>query len=76
MLGDFFADRCALDAAATVGNPELWKAYTDWCEQNGERRPLGRKQFTERLERRGLEPDRDHYNGRFWHGIGLLQAVP
>ena len=55
-LRDFLNDCCVLRPSLTVSAGGLYKAYGDWCEQNGER-ALGKKTFTQRLrEQNGIEP--------------------
>lgn len=72
MLAAFMSDCCVVRADAVVKASDLYKAYTTWCEENGERavtqRRLG-QQLTERgFERRRMGKDDN------WHrvGIGLL----
>ena len=70
VLGDFVADRCVLRHDAVVTVADLWKAYMDWCAENGEKYSLSRRNFKVELERRGLEQKRTSV--RYWQGIGLL----
>jgi putative DNA primase/helicase len=66
-IADFLADCCSLSPAATVTNPALWTAYSEWCRDNGERVPLGRTQFSQRLEERGfIAGNSRSYGGRHW----------
>jgi len=69
-LTDFFADCCVLQSWAQVENPRLWAAYEAWCQENGERNRLGRKQFASELNARHFEQERGH-KARIWRGIGL-----
>ncbi|MGI6308458.1 MAG: phage/plasmid primase, P4 family [Dethiobacteria bacterium] len=70
-LADFIADKCVMVPQARVSNPEIWKAYKTWCEENGERYPLGRKRFTQTLIASGFDQYPDA-GKRIWIGIGLV----
>lgn len=70
-LKDFIEDRCFIVDYARVDNTDLWNAYASWCQENGEKYPLGRKRFTQSMENRGYTRARSD-RGRFWRGIGLL----
>lgn len=69
-LSDFIEDCCVLYSHSKVSNSSLWQAYEDWCKDNGERYPIGRKKFKQRLEDRGFTQYRTNFQ-RFWSGIGL-----
>ena len=70
-LREFVAERCRFDGEATVKADALWKAYQEFSKDAGERFPLERRSFTERLKKLGLE---HNTGGRItrWAGIGLL----
>jgi len=74
-LSDFIADCCVLDRDAHVSAADLWKAYQDYSRANGEDWPVARKEFAERLERRGCISGKS-MNTRLWKGIGLLTNQP
>jgi putative DNA primase/helicase len=69
-LKDFLEDCCIINPLARVDNTELWSAYEDWCEDNGERGKLGRKTFKSKLESKGIRQERDS-KSRYWSGIKL-----
>ncbi len=69
-LADFIADKCVVVPHAQVSNPEIWEAYKTWCEENGERWPLGRKRFSQALMASGFDQYPDG-GERIWTGIGL-----
>jgi putative DNA primase/helicase len=69
-LKDFIEDRCVLDAKATCTVAQLWAAYEQWAKENGEKDPLSRKEFNERLKERGCVQDRTTAT-RGWKGIGV-----
>jgi putative DNA primase/helicase len=72
-LRDFLADRCEIFAGAVARSDELWKAYEQWAQENGDR-PLGRRTISELLKARGLMPGTAYMGGstrRVWQGLGL-----
>lgn len=68
-IGQFVAERLVEDFRATVTAKDVYKTYTEWCEENGLRaasqQALGRK-----LTERGLERHRAT-SGFVWRGIRL-----
>jgi putative DNA primase/helicase len=74
ILLHFINDSCVLKTGLRVGKAALYKAYTDWCEANGEY-PLKQRKFTEQLKESyqildGRPPDK--MATRAYEGIGLL----
>lgn len=74
VLGAFFEDRCVLGDGMRAAAGELYKAYTDWCEKNGERSVLSQRAFGLRLTERGLQQAKSH-GRRDWLGVGLLAGA-
>lgn len=72
-LADFVEEKCVLHYQARCENPSLWAAYNQWANSYNVKRPLGRKNFTQRMGT--LEGVEFHRNGsgRFWQGIGLAK---
>jgi putative DNA primase/helicase len=70
-LKDFVDDCCKVDPMQVVGNSEIFKAYKDWSEENGDKYGLGRKRFSQALKAKGFEQFRDG-NVRLWHGLCLI----
>src|SRR5439155_24698524 len=69
-IGGFIAESCVLDAKARTWAGELYKAYTEWSNTNGEK-PLSQKVFGQRLTDRKL-PRRRGTRGRYYReGIRL-----
>lgn len=74
-LAEFISDCCITDEKLWVRNPELWKAYEDWCGITGEREPIGRRSFSSQLADLGFTPGSSTARGgRYWTGIGLRAA--
>lgn len=75
LLGAFLDETCVLLPGIQCAADALYKAYTDWCDDNGER-PLSQRRLGQTLTERGL--DRKKWGpARRWHwlGIGLADAT-
>lgn len=68
-LREFLADRYILHSNARVTVAELWSTYCAWIADVGEV-ALQRKEFTRRLEARGLRKER-HGHSRAWTWLGI-----
>jgi putative DNA primase/helicase len=71
VIGNFIKERCVQQKEFTVAIKILYKAYSDWCEQNNEH-PVSERFFTLRLKEIGFEQGRNATE-RFWVGVGLLE---
>jgi len=56
-------------SGAQVKTGELYKAYVEWCETNGEKSIDNNRHFGKQLSERGFKPYRSH-GVRYWRGIG------
>jgi len=74
ILAAFIADCCIIDKRAKVKASDLYKAYVEWCEENGERE-LSQRAFGMRLTERGFERQRSTRGTHLWLGIGLVTEV-
>ena len=72
VLGEFLSERCIKDAQAFVATAALYKAYTTWCEDGGEK-PVNKTAFGRGLTERGFVQGRTK-SGRFWQGLRLRGA--
>lgn len=71
VLGAFIEDRCVAQPAAVVSSDHLYKAYSDWCDENGEF-AVNVRRFGMSLTERGYERKRRKPTNRWhWYGIGL-----
>ncbi|WP_338819594.1 hypothetical protein MTCOM_10940 [Moorella thermoacetica] len=70
ILGSFITDCCVVNPLAKVTAKNLYKAYVDWCEENGEY-PQSQRNFGMRLTERGFTSQRGTAGRHFWQGIGL-----
>ncbi len=78
-LAAFFGDRCVVHPRAESPATPLYRAYQEWCDENGESGESQRR-FGARLRERGFEsftytagPHRDR---KGWRGIGLRDDRP
>jgi P4 family phage/plasmid primase-like protien len=85
-LKEFFEDRCVLAGSGDaeswkkdgfwVATSELYSAYAGWAEDTGNKYPLSKESFDERLQKLGRKRDRVRHRGvrdtkqiRVWLGI-------
>lgn len=65
----FLDERCVVEPHAIARAGELFAAFQQWAEANGER-PVSQQRFGRRLSDRGFSSERAAI-GRLWRGIGL-----
>lgn len=70
-VADFLDERCVIEDGAVATFEELFGFYRQWAEAAGERRPLTKRAFSQRLERRGFPPEKGAKGVRIRRGIGL-----
>jgi putative DNA primase/helicase len=80
-LAEFLEDRCIVrpeDKSLWVRVAELWPAYSGWAESTGQKYPLTKNDFDERIKRLGCKQDRPYEipgrkgkRVRAWIGIRL-----
>lgn len=71
VVGRFIDERCVAGAKFSVASSALYKAYTAWCDQNGEEKE-SQTAFGLNLSGRGFESRKK--GTYFRYGIGLLDA--
>lgn len=72
LLGGFLSEKCVAMEVATASAHDLYRAYTDWCDENGER-AVTQRRFGMSLTERGFDRQRMGASMRWhWLGIGLL----
>lgn len=72
-LSDFLGEICVVDPGEKTPVKDVWNAYKDWCEGQGEEPAQGRT-FNHMMEERGFErrQSRIHgLSGKAWMGIRL-----
>ena len=74
-LTEFIGEYCVVAKDAHVSAADLWRTYSSWAANNGERFSLDRRSFTRRLQARGLaKMQHGHHRAWTWFGIGLRPA--
>jgi len=69
VIGDFIRERCELKPGVCIKARELFKCYSDWCDENNEH-TVSERFFGLRLKEIGIEQKRSG-DGRYWQGICL-----
>ena len=69
VIGNFIKEKCGQEKEMTITIKKLYKAYSEWCEENHEH-PVSERFFTLRLKEMGFEQGRTSTE-RFWVGVGL-----
>ncbi|AEG14986.1 phage/plasmid primase, P4 family [Desulfofundulus kuznetsovii DSM 6115] len=73
VLAAFLNECCIINPLAKVAARNLYKAYVDWCGENGEH-PLAQRNFGMRLAERGFVSKKGTAGRYFWEGIGLRES--
>jgi len=69
VIGNFLKERCIQQKELSIRIRELYKAYTDWCDENNEH-AVSERFLSMRLKEMGFEQTRTA-EARYWVGIGL-----
>lgn len=69
VLKAFIEDCCQVSDTSWIASTGLYKSYTNWCDDNGER-PLKQRELGLRLRERGFSPAKSSGGTRIWKGIG------
>jgi putative DNA primase/helicase len=70
VIGNFIQEKCEQKKELSIVIKKLYKAYSDWCEENNEH-AVSERFFTLRLKEMGFVQDRTSTE-RFWVGVGLV----
>lgn len=70
-LSAFFDEACTFGPKLRVGKQELYRVYSDWCDDSGQR-PYSKRRLFDTMRQRfpELKEGRDN-SQRWWEGIGL-----
>ena len=70
-VGRFIERKCKLAADSRIGGSELYSAYSEWCDTEGEK-PLANNLFSREVVDRGIR--KTHSKGRtFYLGIEVIE---
>ena len=70
IIGQFLDEKCFLNDSAQVRSKQLYDAFREWAESNGEH-PRTNKWLTQRLAEKEYKK-KSRSDGAWWLGIGLL----
>lgn len=68
-VAQFVDEACVVGAGLKVPSSEMYSAYQAWALSSGIRRTLNRKNFTQRLERLGMQAGKGAAGVRIIHGV-------
>jgi putative DNA primase/helicase len=69
VIGNFLKDCCVQKSDASIRIRELYKAYSDWCDENKEH-AVNERFFSMRLKEMSFEQARSA-EARYWKGLAL-----
>jgi len=69
VIGNFLKERCVQQKELSIRIRELYKAYTDWCDDSNEH-AVSERFLSMRLKEMGFEQTRTA-EARYWVGLGL-----
>ena len=69
VIGNFLKERCVQEKNVSIRIRELFKAYSDWCDENHEH-AVSERFFSLRLKEMGFEQGRTA-EARYWSGLAL-----
>lgn len=73
-VGEFIQECCELHPSATVSVADLYEAYQQWDNPNGESTSVTNISFKQQLETKGIFQARvGHQRTRMWSGLRLLK---
>ena len=72
-VADFVAECCVVEEGASATVEELYAAYSAWAKAAGERHPLAKRGFSNRLDRHGFAAAKGAKGVRIRQGIGLRE---
>jgi putative DNA primase/helicase len=73
-LGEFLEECCELDPRASTSSADAFDRYMTWCEIRRDKKPLTRRQFSLKMKRQGITPERNMHE-RLFVGVGLKPSV-
>lgn len=77
ILGDFMEEYCEMNPRFCIPKIELYLAYLDWCLSNGEKKPLGKRTFGQKIGGKFKDgPKLDDGKVRTWGGFRLRNVQP
>lgn len=75
ILHEFFFEKCVVGISENDLVSDVYKSYGEWENENGNKKPLGKKAFGDLLKERGYFTQPGHGNKTYWHGFRLKTAI-
>jgi len=72
ILHDFLKELCLINPTSTITIADLYKEYLDWCVSNGDKNPLGKVRFNNKIAEKGIVKSQGAGNKTIWLGLRLL----
>ena len=69
-MGNFLQENCLIHENAKCVVSDLYRKYTEWCEENGEYE-LSKQRFNRKIEERGFSKKRSTGGNYYFFGIGI-----
>jgi putative DNA primase/helicase len=69
VIGNFLKERCIQQVEFSIRIREMYKAYSDWCDENNEH-AVSERFLSMRLKDLGFQQSRSA-EARYWVGVGL-----
>lgn len=73
-LGEFLDDCCVIEPTTRAQAGDLYRTFTTWADENGQRERLSQQAFGRRLSERGFDQARTGA-ARWWLGLGIRDAT-
>ncbi len=74
-IPDFISARCLVGEEAKIIAKDLYQAYIDWCQEQGQE-PLPQRSFGMQLTAQGFQRRRRGKGRHWWTGVGLMDSWP
>lgn len=74
-VAQFVEEACSVGSGLKSSSADAYNAYLQWALASGIRKTVNRKNFTNRLERLGLEAGKGTGGVRVIHGLGVRRAA-
>lgn len=74
VLGEFLVRRCLVGDGLRAFSSDLYRAYLDWAQDTGIRKPMSQTMFGSRLSERGFTRKKSTGGNYAWLGIGVKSA--
>jgi putative DNA primase/helicase len=74
-LAEFLEECCVVHDSAMEQHQKVYKAYSEWCQENRESQ-MTKRNLSNELKRRGFQSERGTGGYYYWLGLGLKMPIP